>query len=99
MTSAVKIAAILTARPNKVDELWLLLDEMAPYCRAEPGNLRWDVWRDRSQHDRFVLDELYLDNSALAAHHDTPHYKNYLARIADLADRVVVVCDPGLVGT
>lgn len=99
MTSTVKIVAILTARPNSVDELWLLLDEIAPHCRKEPGNLRWDVWRDQSQNDRFLLDELYKDDVAVAAHRATAHYKNYLARVADLADRIAFVCDPGLVET
>ena len=36
-------------------------------CRAEPGNLRWDVWQDRDDPNRFVLDELYADDAAVAA--------------------------------
>jgi quinol monooxygenase YgiN len=98
MTSHVKIVAILTARPQKRDELWSLLNGMAPRCRAEPGNVRWDVWQDQSQKDRFVLDELYIDNAAVATHRATPHYQAYLARIPVLADRIAVICDPLEVG-
>ena len=59
--------------------------------RAEPGNLRWDVWRDQSDLERFVIDELYKSSADVAAHHNTPHYKNYSAKIHDLAERTAVV--------
>ncbi|WP_072396236.1 putative quinol monooxygenase [Hyphomicrobium sp. CS1GBMeth3] len=92
MTS--KITAILTARPGKGAELQTLLISMAPHCRAEPGNLRWDVWRDSSNEDRYVLDELYRDRAAVEAHRDTPHFQDYLARITELAERTAVVSGP-----
>ena len=82
-----KITAILTAHPGKAPDLQALLVGMAPLCRAEPGNLRWDVWRDQAHGERFVLDELYLDADAVEAHHKTPHYQAYLAKIPELADR------------
>ena len=94
MPSKVKITAILVAKAGKNDDLSKLLEEMAPHCRAEPGNLRWDVWQDQSQHDRYVLDELYVDSDAAAAHRKTLHYDAYLSRVPDLADRVAVTCDP-----
>lgn len=94
MSSHVKITATLTARPGKAQLLKTLLLGMAPHCRAEPGNLRWDVWQDQSQPDRYVLDELYLDDTAVAAHRETPHYKGYLARIGDIAERTALVLSP-----
>ena len=94
MANSVKIVAILTPRPGKAEDLKALLFGMAPHCRAEPGNLRWDIWRDRAQADRFVLDELYRDPAALEAHRKTPHYLDYLARIPDLADRAAWVLEP-----
>jgi quinol monooxygenase YgiN len=93
MTNSVKIVAILAARPGKTEDLKALLFGMAPSCRAEPGNLRWDVWRDRSEPARYVLDELYVDADAVAAHRETPHFKNYLAKITDFAERLAVVLD------
>jgi quinol monooxygenase YgiN len=92
--SHVKISAILSAHPNKAEELTALLTGMAPHCRAEPGNLRWDLWRDQSQPDRYVIDELYVDSNAVSAHRETAHYKNYLARIGGLADRSALVLSP-----
>ena len=89
-----KITAILTARPGKTAELRALLVGMAPHCRAEPGNLRWDVWRDESNEARYVLDELYRDAAAVEAHRNTPHFQAYLGKIPELADRVAVVSEP-----
>jgi len=97
MSTPVKIVAILTAKPGRAAELEKLLFGMAPHCRAEPGNLRWDIWQDRSEAGRFVLDELYQDDAGVAAHRETPHFQDYLAKINDLADRVAVVVHPAQV--
>jgi quinol monooxygenase YgiN len=95
MTEALaKITAVLTARPGKGDELRALLLGMAPHCRAEPGNLRWDLWRDAANGERYVLDELYRDAGALEAHRRTPHYLDYLAKIPELAERAAWAVEP-----
>jgi quinol monooxygenase YgiN len=93
-----KIIAILTAHPGKVAELEALLTAMAPHCRAEPGNLRWDVWREPAPGARFVLDELYIDAAAVETHRGTPHYQDYLARIPALAERTAIVLEAVAVG-
>jgi quinol monooxygenase YgiN len=41
-----------------------------------------------------VLDELYKDSDAVAAHHETIHFKAYAARVKDLAERTVLMLDP-----
>ena len=94
MSTRAKITGILVARPGKAEELKALLAGMAPHSRAEPGNLRWDIWQDQSEPDRLLIDELYKDDSAVDAHHQTPHYKDYLSRIPDLADRTALVLTP-----
>lgn len=90
----VKITAILTAHPGKGALLRSLLIDMAPHCRAEPGNLRWDVWQDQADPDRFVLDELYVNTAAVTQHRETQHFKNYVAKVGDLAERTPFVLDP-----
>src|SRR5262249_26964935 len=87
MSKPAKITGILVARPGKADELKALLVGMAPHSRAEPGNLRWDIWQDQSQPDRLLIDELYEDDSAVDAHHQTPHYSDSLARPPDRGAR------------
>ena len=94
MSNHVKITAILAARPGKANDLKALLFGMVPACRAEAGNLRWDIWQDQADPGRFVLDELYIDNAAVATHRATPHFKAYLAQINDLAERTAMVLDP-----
>lgn len=94
MSHPVKIMAILAARPGKAEELRDLLDDMVVASRAEPGNLRYDLWLDRTASDRFVLDELYTDQAAVDAHRATPHFQTYLTKIADLADRTALLLDP-----
>lgn len=91
---SVKLVAILTARAGRADDLYALLTGMAPHCRAEPGNLRWDIWEHTAEPGRFVLDELYADAAAVAAHRETAHFKDYLARIGDLAERTPLELKP-----
>jgi quinol monooxygenase YgiN len=93
MTMPSKITAILVAHPGKSVELRELLVGMAPRCRAEPGNLRWDVWRDSSNDHRYVLDELYRDVAAVEAHRASQHYLAYLAKVPELAERTAVIAE------
>jgi quinol monooxygenase YgiN len=95
--SHVKVVAILTARPGKVAELRALLDGMVAPSRAEPGNLRYDLWQDQTDPGRFVLDELYVDAEAVTAHRATAHFQNYLSAINALAERAAFTLDPAAV--
>ena len=90
----IKIIAVLAARPGKAEALRALLDGMIAPSRAEPGNLRYNLWQDRTDPARFVLDELYADDEAIAAHRATPHFKTYLSQIEDLAERTLLTLDP-----
>jgi quinol monooxygenase YgiN len=94
VSSLVKILAILVARPGKTGELKTLLSGMVAPSRAEAGNLKWDIWQVQSVPNRFVLDELYTDSAAVAAHRETRHFKEYVGRINDLAERTPLVLDP-----
>jgi quinol monooxygenase YgiN len=94
MTNSVKIVAILNAKPGKTTALRTLLDGMLVPSRAEPGNLRYDLWQDQAEPNRFVLDELYVSAAAVAAHRETTHFRDYLARIGDLAERSAFVLTP-----
>src|SRR5262244_1270812 len=94
MPTPVKTVAILVARRGLAEELKALLGSMVVPSRAEPGNLRYDLWRDHSDAGRFVLEELYTDDEAVAVHRATPHYGSYLSKINDLAERTFLLLDP-----
>ncbi|TQI65320.1 quinol monooxygenase YgiN [Bosea sp. AK1] len=93
MTQYVKTVAIFVARPGKTEELRDLLHGMLTPSRAEPGNLRYDLWRDQADPSRFVLDELYTNNTAVAAHRNSAHFQHYVSVIADIAERTAVTLD------
>lgn len=94
MTAHVKVMAILSALPEKAEELKALLEGLIAPSRAESGNLRYDLWVDQADPTRFTLDELYVDRDANAAHRASPHFQNYLSKIGDLAERTAVALDP-----
>jgi quinol monooxygenase YgiN len=95
MDTSVRVVAVLVAKEKREADLEALLRGMAASSRAEPGNLRYDLWRDAEQPGRFVLDEVYRDADALAGHRATPHFQNYLAHVGDLAaTRTPMVLQP-----
>src|SRR3546814_11169202 len=87
MTSHIKIIAVLTARPGKAEALRILLDGMLAPSRAEPGNLRYDLWVDPAQPGRYVLDGLYGNADAVAAPRASTPFHAYLAAMHDPAER------------
>jgi len=93
MSSPIKIVAVLTAKPGKLGDLTALLATMVQASRAEPGNLRYDLWRDQADENRFVLDELYADQAAIDAHRASAHFQSYLGRIGELAERSAYVLE------
>ena len=97
MSKHVKVIAILMARPGKGGELRTLLDGMVAPSRNEPGNLRYDLWQDRTDPNRCVLDELYVDDDAVAAHRATPHFQTYASAVKDLAERSALTLEPAMV--
>ena len=52
--------------------------------RQEPGNRRWDVLRVLGEPDRFILDELYVDEAAFKAHQQTAHYLRWRDAVAPM---------------
>ena len=51
--------------------------------KDEPGCLRFDVIQDRDDPCRLYYYEVYKDEAALAAHRESPHFKQYAETIKD----------------
>ena len=94
MKTCAKTVAVLKAKPGKAEELERLLRNLAAPSRSEPGNLRWDLWRDHGDATTFVIDELYEDAASVEAHRATPHYRDYASKIGGLASRTAITSDP-----
>jgi quinol monooxygenase YgiN len=50
----------------------------------EPGNLRFDVNQSADDPNRFLLYEVYRDESGMKAHKETAHYACWAAAVAPL---------------
>ena len=56
-------------------------------CRAslqEAGVLRFDLLADRTDPTRYLLQEVYRDEAAAAAHKETVHYARWRDTVADM---------------
>ena len=50
----------------------------------EPGIARFDVLQDNDDPNRFILNEVYRDADAPAAHKETAHYAVWRDTVADM---------------
>lgn len=91
MTLAMKTVALFLANEGHEKDLEDLLRSMVEPSRSEPGNLRYDLWQETEGQRRFVLDELYVDEAAVASHRASPHFRNYVGRIGEIATRTAVL--------
>jgi autoinducer 2-degrading protein len=65
--------------------------------RTEPGCVQFLVYRSRKDPEQFVLYEQFIDDEALDAHRQTPHFRSYVEgtiipllseRLADRYDEI-----------
>jgi quinol monooxygenase YgiN len=96
MSKSKNVIASFYPRPDQVAQVEAVLRGMVAPTRAEPGNTRYDLFKASSEPPAFHLFESYQDESALAAHRETPHYKHYRATIMPLLTQAiaVLVMDP-----
>lgn len=82
---SVKIVAFVSVKPGR-EEAFV---EAARLCvaasRAEPGVLHYDLWRETEGEQRYVFNELYADDAAVAAHMASDHFKAFGLAARDLA--------------
>ena len=50
----------------------------------EPGNLRFDLLQDATEHTKFVIYEAYESDAAAAAHKETSHYLKWRDTVAEM---------------
>ena len=58
--------------------------ENARQSLCEPGVARFDVVQQRDDPTRFVLVEVYCDESDVGAHKETTHYQKWRDTVADM---------------
>jgi (4S)-4-hydroxy-5-phosphonooxypentane-2,3-dione isomerase len=71
-------------KPDHLDDFQLATVENASHSVQEPGCARFDVIQQIDDPARFVFVEIYRDDQALAAHRESPHYRAWVERVADM---------------
>jgi autoinducer 2-degrading protein len=77
----IALTVTIHVKPEHVDEFIAATLANAHGARTEPGNLRFDVLRSQDDPHHFILDEVYRDQAAIAAHRETPHFKAWAAAV------------------
>jgi quinol monooxygenase YgiN len=92
----VEVFATLEARPEKEAEVEAALRVLLTHTRQEPGNRRYDLYRDSARPATFHLIEAYADAAALQAHRETAHYLKYREQAGEWlnAAPMVAVLEP-----
>ncbi len=69
-------------KPEFVDEFIKATTKNHHLSVKEPGNLRFDVLQKGEDATEFALYEAYEDQTASAAHKETPHYLEWRETVA-----------------
>ncbi len=86
------IVVTLQAKPEGRDAfLKAAVEDGQGSTQNEPGCLRFDVYNDQSDPNKFVFVEVYKDEAAFQAHTEAPHFIKWRDTTADWRE-------PGLQG-
>lgn len=91
---AVKIVAFVTVKPGEEEAFIAAARICVAASRAEPGVLHYDLWRETEGAQRFVFNELYVDDDAVQQHMASDHFKAF-----GLAARTLATARPEIVVT
>ena len=82
---SVKVVAFVSVKPGQEDAFVEAARICVAASRAEPRVLHYDLWRETDGDQRFVFNELYVDDAAVAAHMTSDHFKAFGLAARDLA--------------
>jgi quinol monooxygenase YgiN len=91
MSESIAVVASFLPKPSQEKQVEQVLRGMISPTRAEPGNLRYELYAGNGGPAMFILLEMYKDQAAAEAHRVTEHYKAYRARIGDLLSEPIKV--------
>jgi quinol monooxygenase YgiN len=76
------VCVYVRVQPENRDDFLAATLENARNTIREPGALRFDVLQQADDPDRFVLYEVYRNESDAAAHKETAHYARWRDAVA-----------------
>lgn len=74
----------IVVKPEAISDFLEATRENHLGTRGEPLNVRFDLLRRNDEPNRFVLYEVYQDESGFAAHQQTPHYAKWKETVAPM---------------
>lgn len=77
----------MTARPEKIEELKVLLSGLIDPTRREKGCISYQLLQNRADPTDFTFIEEWEGDDAIDDHFDTPHVKEALAKVPSLLAR------------
>ena len=80
------VVAIMTAKPNKADDLRALLLPATQAFRNEDGCKSYTLHEDEKRPGRFVTYETWRDHATLAAHMVSPTMKEAGPKLKDILE-------------
>lgn len=82
---SVKVVAFVSVKPGQEDAFVAAVRDCINASRAEPGVMRYELWREAEGERRFMFDEFYVDDAAVQAHMASDHFKAFGMAARDLA--------------
>jgi quinol monooxygenase YgiN len=82
---SVKVVALVSVKPGQEDAFVQAARVCVDASRAEAGVLHYDLWRETEGEQRYIFNELYVDDAAVAAHMASNHFKAFGLAARDLA--------------
>ena len=82
---SVKVVALVSVKSGCDEAFAIAAEKCVAASRAEPGVLRYELWRETEGERRFVFNELYRDDAAVDAHMQSDHFKAFGTAARDLA--------------
>jgi autoinducer 2-degrading protein len=73
----------ITMKPDRADEFLKIAEEDARESAKEPGNLRFEIYRQDEDPLKLVVLEMYRDQAALDAHRATAYVAAWRQAVND----------------
>ena len=82
---SVKVIAFVGVKAGSEAAFEAAASVCAAASRNEPGVLHYDLWRETEGDRRYVFNELYVDQAAVAAHMASDHFNAFGLAARDFA--------------
>lgn len=76
----------ITVKPSLVNEFIEFTKDNVMNSSMEPGVKRFELFKDKDSHNRFVLFEIFNSVEDQNIHRETAHYKRWKEKTADLLE-------------